>query len=752
MVLASSKVSVDSDKVGAQDWSNGIDTSRHHEEIVVIPKCGDIKVCVEPVGRTTHIYLQEVSKVEISAKDIRSRIAEAAVKGANNEHRQSDDVDVDISSEDSSFVALQTELAALAQSDTREGPAPVSPVGTRVKPAEFVATVFIEELSFCLSDDCVEQENLRDEFVLLTLESVSLTFRPSVDFGSNPLLSCGHNLPRTTELVLSVHNLQLDNQLFRRFPHDFPVVVCSREATSSSMVRVPASCITDQVLEQLHRDGVMTLRMRFDANANSNMLKAVTVKMAPLAVYVEDKFVHKMVQVMASFRPAQQKTLPAVWESLPEDVLLTSQALLSQLYLDDLSVEPLSVSVSVHASIKMHIGLDQSPLDFAPFQRRRLRTTHYALGQQLARHFISGALFRAGWVVGSLDLIGSPAGFTRTLGSGIRDFVFLPYEGAAQGPWAFLGGITHGSSSLVKHVSAGALTSVTNFASSVSRNLDRLSLDEEHQLRNEVVRRERPQGLGQGLFNGLSGVGISLLGAIGGLAHHPIRALLNQGLSPTGLAAGVTRGIVGAVTKPLGGAAELVAQTGQGLLEGSGWSNSRNPKKSALPEHVVDFTPGSGGLKHAWKLLRCADAARLSHQEEILSVAEAIHDTSPVTLVLTEDFLFVVNPEEDVVDSAYCLTDVDLRENSDDPTMLTLSVGDGVGVEAGVTAVDGVDRVALFVLGIQCPRSDMEEEKNNEEKRRQEIVFYLSPVVKSSLLAVAQIATRQIRHKGFKLL
>lgn len=116
----------------------------------------------------------------------------------------------------------------------------------------------------------------------------------------------------------------------------------------------------------------------------------------------------------------------------------------------------------------------------------------------------------------------------------------------------------------------GTLTSMTNFASCVSRNLDRLSLDEEHCRRNEISRRHRPQGFGQGLVNGLSGVGISLLGAIGGLAHHPIQAMIEGGASPGGLVAGITRGIVGVVAKPLGGAAELVAQTGQGLLTGTG--------------------------------------------------------------------------------------------------------------------------------------------------------------------------------------
>jgi len=58
----------------------------------------------------------------------------------------------------------------------------------------------------------------------------------------------------------------------------------------------------------------------------------------------------------------------------------------------------------------------------------------------------------------------------------------------------------------------GTLTSITNFASSISRNMERLSMDEEHIHRNEQTRRRRPSGLSEGLLNGLSGFGLSLLG------------------------------------------------------------------------------------------------------------------------------------------------------------------------------------------------------------------------------------------------
>lgn len=127
-------------------------------------------------------------------------------------------------------------------------------------------------------------------------------------------------------------------------------------------------------------------------------------------------------------------------------------------------------------------------------------TTPYRLGHALAMHYLIDAVFGCHWMVGSLELIGSPGGLARAMTSGLHDFVSLPYRGLMQGPWAFLRGVTHGSASLMRHITAGTLQSVTKLASSVARNLDRLTLDEEHLRRTEEYRRQRPQGLTQGLL------------------------------------------------------------------------------------------------------------------------------------------------------------------------------------------------------------------------------------------------------------
>ena len=61
-----------------------------------------------------------------------------------------------------------------------------------------------------------------------------------------------------------------------------------------------------------------------------------------------------------------------------------------------------------------------------------------------------------GWVVGSLEILGSPASLVRSVGNGIADFFRLPYEGLTRGPGAFVSGVSRGTTSFVKHISKGS--------------------------------------------------------------------------------------------------------------------------------------------------------------------------------------------------------------------------------------------------------------------------------------------------------
>ena len=76
----------------------------------------------------------------------------------------------------------------------------------------------------------------------------------------------------------------------------------------------------------------------------------------------------------------------------------------------------------------------------------------------------------------------------------------MPYHGLTRGPTAFVTGISQGLSSFVRHASTGTLTSITNVSSSISRNLDRLCLDETHMRLQEERRAQVPMQTMSGMF------------------------------------------------------------------------------------------------------------------------------------------------------------------------------------------------------------------------------------------------------------
>lgn len=67
--------------------------------------------------------------------------------------------------------------------------------------------------------------------------------------------------------------------------------------------------------------------------------------------------------------------------------------------IEHLCVQQISMLLSVHASLKLFIASDRTPLAFGKFERRKVVTTSYHLIRSLAMHYASGALFRAGLLI-----------------------------------------------------------------------------------------------------------------------------------------------------------------------------------------------------------------------------------------------------------------------------------------------------------------------------------------------------------------
>lgn len=239
----------------------------------------------------------------------------------------------------------------------------------------------------------------------------------------------------------------------------------------------------------------------------------------------------------------------------------------------------------------------------------------------------------------------------------------MPVQGLFRGPWGFLLGLTHGSASLLKNVTAGTVNSVTKLAASVARNLDRLTLDDEHLERTEAIRRSRPQGITHGFTQGLTGFGISLLGAVGGIARHALEAK-----SSVQVFTGLGKGLVGVVTKPISGFSELLALTGQGVLQTVGFNTLPTSRSASTQRRNICQLSAT---KIIWKIL-----PKISYPDQVLfvSLGKLLKDSKyeEVTTAITTKLILIISNETIEPIEVLSLSNIVAAEDEENPCMVHL--------------------------------------------------------------------------------
>ncbi|XP_036731897.2 intermembrane lipid transfer protein VPS13B isoform X2 [Manis pentadactyla] len=540
----------------------------------------------------------------------------------------------------------------------------------------------ITQLSLVVFDDLTHHK-ASSELLRLTLDGVFLHVAPAA--GHLPGDEPADVLCELYCVEVYCGDLQLDNQLYNKSNFHFAVLVCQEEKTEPTPCsQMQSLFVSSKDLEEYKKNCFIKLCLTltegesfvFDINELSFELK-------PARLYVEDTFVYYVKTLFETYLPSSDPggrptRLRSGTQVLPVQVRQHARALVNPVKLRKLVIQPVSLLVSIHASLKLYIASDHTPLSFSVFERGPIFTTARQLVHALAMHYAAGALFRAGWVVGSLEILGSPASLVRSVGNGIADFFRLPYEGLTRGPGAFVSGVSRGTTSFVKHISKGTLTSITNLATSLARNMDRLSLDEEHCTRQEEWRRQLPENLGEGLRQGLSHLGISLLGAIAGIVDQPMQnfqktseAHASAGHKAKGVISGVGKGIMGVFTKPIGGAAELVSQTGYGILHGAGLSQL--PKQRYQPSDLhADQAPNSH-VKYVWKMLQSLGRPEVHMALDVVLVRGSGQEHEGC-LLLTSEVLFVVSVSEDTQQQAFPVTEIDCAQDSEQSNLLIMQL------------------------------------------------------------------------------
>ena len=217
------------------------------------------------------------------------------------------------------------------------------------------------------------------------MDCVSVSHRPRKGY-TKPLKCLNLMTPSFNDISLTILNFQFDNQMYRKGLYDFPAIVSGQQQGPLPKFKFNKCLVSDFMLEMLKESSLVCLTFAFDANNDvGSVLKSAHMSIKPLNVFIEDTFAYKINAILSTFELSDSKRKPEkqMYRSkTPDDVLISSQNLSSHLCLDLLKIDEFSVLVSVHASMKMYIGLDQSPLHFSTFERKNIITTSYALGKE----------------------------------------------------------------------------------------------------------------------------------------------------------------------------------------------------------------------------------------------------------------------------------------------------------------------------------------------------------------------------------
>ena len=137
-------------------------------------------------------------------------------------------------------------------------------------------------------------------------------------------------------------------------------------------------------------------------------------------------------------------------------------------------------------------------------------------------------------MLGSAEFLGSPISFVRTMGTGLYDFFNEPRQHMDE-PYEFVVGVARGSQSLVKHSVWALFNSTAKLSSTVGKGTASLTFDKPYIREREILSREKPIHVFQGLAFGMRDLGLGCVQGIGGLFVCTLRfALDSEGYSQEG--------------------------------------------------------------------------------------------------------------------------------------------------------------------------------------------------------------------------
>ena len=372
------------------EWSVGVDI--RYNSFVTIPGSGDIKIHTEEIGKTRYVYLSSITREEISAKEIRSRIKHGGDSVLVAKPTKSEDL---IGAEEVVMVKKESSKETLKSQEMEKD------IETRM---EFWQKLSVE-LSVNLQQmalSLIREEDLTSEEVLrLTLDQACMFVTKKA--------TCMDRAQRRPNaqwnLTLGVTDLQLDNQVQKVGSFDFPVVLIKRDKHGRNERFSDLSMQEKMEFFKSWKVFHVDMGLVTDIHSMTTTMETTVVNICPINLFVEDTFVYFVLQNVELLLPVSRQPSSQTKKGsaksrrlLPKAIARVAYQYACPVIMQKLIIEAVTINVSIHASIKLFLAIDNSPLSFGSFERMNLCSTSQSLVRSITMHFASGALFRAGEV------------------------------------------------------------------------------------------------------------------------------------------------------------------------------------------------------------------------------------------------------------------------------------------------------------------------------------------------------------------
>lgn len=263
--------------------------------------------------------------------------------------------------------------------------------------------MFISQLSLAAFDD-ITNHKVSSELLRLTADNVFLHMAPTTSSLSQEFQQVSlDGLPQFHSLQVYCEDLQLDNQLYSKSNFHFAVLLCQEEKNETTQwSRVNNLIVCNKDLESYKENCFIKFCIVFSEEENFMFhVNDLSFELKPARLYVEDTFVYYIKTLFDTYLPENKTACKSTNASdttliVPEQVREHARALVKPVKLRKLKIQPVNLLVSIHASLKLYIASDHTPLSFSVFERGPIFTTARQLVHALAMHYAAGALFRAG--------------------------------------------------------------------------------------------------------------------------------------------------------------------------------------------------------------------------------------------------------------------------------------------------------------------------------------------------------------------